>query len=66
VIERNPMWAPIAHTPADVAEPTPRKPTLTYTHVVNAYRTAPSPVRLSMSQRYSLVVTEPLPPMVQR
>lgn len=66
MIERNPMWAPIAPIAEPTAQPTPRTETLRYTHVVNAYRTAPCPVRLSMSQRYSLVLTEPLPAPVWR
>lgn len=59
VIERNPMWAPIAPDAKPVAAPM-------YAQVVDAYRAAPAPVRFARSQRYSLVVTEPLPAMVQQ
>ena len=56
--ERNPLWVPI--------DP-PRRRVLweTTAQIIAAYQDA-EPVRLSRSQRYSLVVTEPLPSMVQR
>lgn len=55
MIERNPLWAPIA--PAlDPIETTLR--------TLWAYER--TRVRVARTQRYSLVVVEPLPPMVQR
>lgn len=51
------MWAPI---------PGPRSKALwsSVGEIIAAYH--PAPVRLPRSQRYSLVVTEPLLPTVQR
>jgi len=52
-VETNPIWAPIRPRP----EPLWRS----VAEVVEAYQQAERPVRVSRSQRYSLVVTEPLP-----
>ena len=49
--ERNPIWSPIAY-------PRPRALWSSVAEVIEAYRRA-EPVRTSVSQRYSLVVTEP-------
>ena len=54
MIEKNPLWLPIAEPPrvrlwSSVCE------------VIAAYERAERPVRVARSQRYSLVVTEPLP-----
>ncbi len=50
--ESNPLWAPIV--------PKPRPLWQSNAEIIEAYQQA-SPVRVSRSQRYSLVLTEPEP-----
>lgn len=54
IAELNPIWAPI--------EPSPRPLWSSTGEVIAAYQRAERPVRIARSQRYSLVVTESLPP----
>lgn len=52
--EHNPIWSPIAY-------PRPGALWSSVGEIIEAYQRAERPVRVSVSQRYSLVVTEPLP-----
>ncbi len=51
--EQNPIWAPIR-------PPKPLPLWMSVAEVIEAYQAA-EPVRMGRSQRYSLVVVEPLP-----